>query len=77
MLAPPAGGFADAARSLVPALGARAGEAERLRRLPSQSVEELVAAGLTRMLQPEAFGGGGATVDTFVDVCAALAHGLA
>lgn len=47
----------DRARDLAPVLRARAGEAERLRRLPDESHRDFVAAGFYRMLQPARYGG--------------------
>ncbi len=46
-----------AARALVPVLSARAGTAESLRRLPSESFADLKAAGLHKMYVPRRFGG--------------------
>jgi alkylation response protein AidB-like acyl-CoA dehydrogenase len=45
------------ARALVPGLRARAREAEKLRRLPDETVRELEAAGLCRIWVPECYGG--------------------
>ena len=62
------------ARALVPAIRARADEAEHLRRLPQETVDELRAAGLHRLLQPAAYGGGEAHFGSFVDVIGAIAE---
>jgi 3-hydroxy-9,10-secoandrosta-1,3,5(10)-triene-9,17-dione monooxygenase len=47
----------DRAEALVPRLRERAGQAEELRRLPDETAEEFLAAGLFRVLQPERYGG--------------------
>ena len=49
--------YHDRIAALAPALRERAGEAERLRRLSQQTIDELVAAGLFRVYQPARFGG--------------------
>jgi len=45
------------AASLIPALRERAGAAETLRRMPDETIADLVASGLTRTSQPARFGG--------------------
>ena len=45
------------AAGLVPVLRERAAQAESLRRMPDETVADLVAAGLTRTSQPARFGG--------------------
>lgn len=47
----------ERAASLVPVLRERAAQAEATRRMPDETVADLVAAGLTRMSQPARFGG--------------------
>src|SRR5919197_1637122 len=47
----------DRAEALVPRLRERAGQAEELRRLPDETAEEFLAAGLFRVLQPVRYGG--------------------
>lgn len=49
--------YLDRARSLLPALRKRAEEAERLRRLPDETVQDFQTAGLFRALQPKRYGG--------------------
>ncbi len=44
-------------RDLTPQIRERAGEAEQARRLPDQSVKDLKAAGVMRLLQPKRYGG--------------------
>ena len=61
------------ARALVPAIRARADEAERLRRLPEETVNELRDAGLQRVLQPAAYGGAEAHFGGMVDVVSTIA----
>jgi alkylation response protein AidB-like acyl-CoA dehydrogenase len=61
------------------ALGAmfrdQAGETERQRRIPAQSLAELRAAKLMRLLQPRRFGGDEGDFGTFIAQAAALAQG--
>jgi 3-hydroxy-9,10-secoandrosta-1,3,5(10)-triene-9,17-dione monooxygenase len=47
----------DAIRDLLPSFRARAADAEQQRRVPKESIDDLAAAGLFRMLQPKRFGG--------------------
>ncbi len=62
------------ARALLPAIRARVDETERLRRLPQETVDELRAAGLQRLLQPAAYGGAEAHFGGFVDVIGTIAE---
>jgi len=64
-----------AAQALVPVLRGRAAHAEELRRTPDESVRELQASGLMRILQPKRVGGSEAEWVTLVDVGAELARG--
>ena len=45
------------AEVLAPLLAERAGETERQRRLPDETIDELIAQGLLRIAKPERFGG--------------------
>ena len=72
-----AGAFGERARALVPAIAARAAEAEALRRLPDATVADLRAAGLHRMCQPRRFGGAETPLDVAVATSATLAEGCA
>jgi alkylation response protein AidB-like acyl-CoA dehydrogenase len=56
-------------------LQARAQDAERLRRLPDETVREAIDAGFLSMLVPKKFGGGGAAFGDFFAVTRQLAHG--
>ncbi|MEV5833476.1 3-hydroxy-9,10-secoandrosta-1,3,5(10)-triene-9,17-dione monooxygenase oxygenase subunit [Nocardia sp. NPDC052112] len=47
----------DRVRDLVPDIRQRAEQAERQRTIPEQTIRELTAAGVFRMLQPREFGG--------------------
>jgi alkylation response protein AidB-like acyl-CoA dehydrogenase len=62
----------NAARKLAPALRDRARRTEELRRIPDETVADLQAAGLFRVLQPARYGGVEADPATFADVVAAL-----
>ena len=63
----------DVARSLGPRLRARITEAERLRRLPDESVADLLASGLCGVMQPRSLGGSELGAETLVDVSVELA----
>jgi 3-hydroxy-9,10-secoandrosta-1,3,5(10)-triene-9,17-dione monooxygenase len=65
----------DRARLLVPVLRERALTTERLRRLPRETVDDLVASGLIRLGVPERFGGWGAEYDLAYDVAIELGRG--
>jgi 3-hydroxy-9,10-secoandrosta-1,3,5(10)-triene-9,17-dione monooxygenase len=57
-------GALQRASALVPVLRERAAQAEQLRRVPSDSVQDLRASGLIRIGNPERFGGTGLDIDT-------------
>jgi 3-hydroxy-9,10-secoandrosta-1,3,5(10)-triene-9,17-dione monooxygenase len=65
------------AEALVPDLLERAGEAERLRKVPAENIAALKQAGLLKVLQARRYGGHQASLRTHVDVIAALARGCA
>lgn len=69
-----ASSLVDSARSVAPAIRAHADEAERIRRLPSTSVDVLAAAGLMRMCVPAAYGGPEADPMTVVEAIAEVAR---
>jgi alkylation response protein AidB-like acyl-CoA dehydrogenase len=58
----------DRIRALAPRFGGRAEAAEETRRIPGESVQELLDAGIARILIPPRFGGYGLGVDTWFDV---------
>jgi indole-3-acetate monooxygenase len=58
----------DAVRSLVPKISARAAEIETARRLPTELVRDLTAAGCFRMLVPRSHGGEGFDLATAMGV---------
>ena len=58
----------DRIRALSPRIGGRAEAAEEARRMPGESVQELLDAGIARILIPPRFGGYGLGVDTWFDV---------
>jgi len=64
-----------AARGMVPRLKARAPEAERLRRIPEETVKELHESGLMRALQPRRVGGSEMDWVGMIDVSSELARG--
>jgi len=53
------------ARALLPVLRERARETELLRRVPDETIRELQAAGLFKVLQPACYGGFEADMATF------------
>lgn len=63
------------AAELVPKLRARAAEAETLRRLPDESIQDLRDAGLFRLMLPKRVGGYQASLHQFIDVVAEAARG--
>ncbi len=67
----------DRAAALVPALRARAGETERLRRIPDETIADLHAAGLWRILRPRRYGGYITDIGVMIDVSIELGRGCA
>jgi 3-hydroxy-9,10-secoandrosta-1,3,5(10)-triene-9,17-dione monooxygenase len=65
------------AAKLTPTFGARALEAERDCRVPAESLSELHAAALFRLLQPARIGGAELDIGALVEVSAELARGCA
>ena len=65
------------ARALVPALTERAGRAEEDRSLPGDTLADLHAAGLFRILQPPGLGGFGLDIPAHLAVASELARGCA
>lgn len=65
----------DQARALVPTLKARSAHAEALRRIPDETLRDLHAVGLFRILQPRRFGGAELPFQALLDVGAIIAHG--
>ena len=65
------------AAGLVPRLKARAGLAEELRRLPAETVADLLASGLYRIGVPRRFGGLDVGYGLALDVAAELGRGCA
>jgi resorcinol 4-hydroxylase (FADH2) len=63
------------ARELAPTLRERAAEAEKLRRIPPESIDDLRKAGLFRTLQPAVLGGYELPLDEAVLITATVAEG--
>lgn len=63
----------EAARALGPRLRARVPEAERLRRLPDDTVADLLDSGLCGVMKPRRFGGSELGAETLIDVSVELA----
>lgn len=72
---PSASDVAARARSIVPELKKLAPEAEKLRRLPAESVALLQQQGLFQILQPESCGGYGMSMRSHVDVVSTIGEG--
>ena len=62
----------DAARALGPVLRERARETELLRRVPDETIADLQAAGLFKVLQAACYGGDEADLATYFDVVLTL-----
>jgi 3-hydroxy-9,10-secoandrosta-1,3,5(10)-triene-9,17-dione monooxygenase len=60
-------------REIVPAIAERAAAAETAARLPVESVEELIAAGITRILIPERHGGYELGLESWLEVVLEIA----
>ncbi len=65
----------ERARAMIPVLRARAEETERLRTLPEATVEDFLAAGFYRILQPARFGGYELGLGTFCEVMSLISQG--
>src|SRR6185295_13726841 len=63
------------ARELVPTLRKRAADAEKLRRIPEETIADLRGAGLFRTLQPAVLGGHELPLDEAVLITATIAEG--
>lgn len=70
-------GLLEAARNLVPRLRDRSGRCEAERRVPPETIADLVACGLTGMTQPKKFGGRELAWHSLCEVIAELARGCA
>ena len=61
------------AKKLAPKFAERAAHAEKIRRVPEESIEELNASGLLRLMQPKRFGGSelglGSLMDVVLEIC--------
>lgn len=68
----------ERARALAPAIRERSTRTEDLRRVPSESITEIIDAGLGgRMLAPRRFGGDELTLDTMYEVAVELGRACA
>lgn len=63
------------AQALVPKLRERAPQAEELRRIPDESIKDLHASGLFRMLQPKRVGGSELSYEAIVELTAIIGRG--
>jgi alkylation response protein AidB-like acyl-CoA dehydrogenase len=63
----------EVARSLGPRLRGRVPEAEQLRRLPDETVADLLESGLIGVMKPRRFGGSELGAETLIDVTVELA----
>ena len=67
----------QAAAEIAPRLAQRAAQAESLRRVPQESIDELRESGLLRLMQPARFGGSELGLDTLFNVVIELSKGCA
>ena len=67
----------ERARAMIPVLRERAAEAERLRTLPEETVNDFLAAGFYRILQPARFGGYELGLRAFCEVMSLVSQGCA
>jgi 3-hydroxy-9,10-secoandrosta-1,3,5(10)-triene-9,17-dione monooxygenase len=58
----------DRIRAIAPRFGKRAAAAEEARRIPGESIQDMLDAGIARILMPPRFGGYGLDFDTWFDV---------
>ncbi len=65
----------DTAREMVPRLRERAARADELRRIPDETVRELHASGLMRLMQPRRVGGSEAEWVAMIDISSELGRG--
>ena len=63
------------ARAMAPTLAARAAQGERDRRLPKETIADMQAAGLFRVLQPKRWDGFELDIRTYFEIQMALAEG--
>ncbi|HEY5962543.1 MAG TPA: acyl-CoA dehydrogenase family protein [Xanthobacteraceae bacterium] len=63
------------ARAMIPALRVRAMQGERERRIPTETIAEMQAAGLFKVLQPRRWGGYEMDMGTYFEVQMALGEG--
>jgi 3-hydroxy-9,10-secoandrosta-1,3,5(10)-triene-9,17-dione monooxygenase len=63
--------------ALVSTLARRAADTEQRRQLPTETVADLRAAGLFRLVQPRRFGGAELPLDQAIDIVSVLARGCA
>lgn len=63
------------ARDMVPVLASRAKQAEELRMVPAETVQDMQEAGFFRVLQPKLYGGYEMDPQVFYDICMTLAEG--
>lgn len=73
--APTAAELIARARAMGPTLAARAAQGERDRRLPKETIADMQAAGLFRVLQPKRWDGFELDIRTYFEVQMALAEG--
>ncbi len=65
------------AAALVPALKARAAHCEQIRRIPEETVQDFISAGIHRICSPERFGGMGYGVDVAMLASLEIGRGCA
>jgi 3-hydroxy-9,10-secoandrosta-1,3,5(10)-triene-9,17-dione monooxygenase len=73
--APSAAEMIARTRAMIPKLRERASQGERERRLPKDTIADMQAAGLFKVLQPKRWGGYELDILTYFDVQMALGEG--
>lgn len=73
--APSPGELIERARRLIPMVRERAAEANELRRLPAETLEDFFEAGFVRACVPECFGGMGHELDVAMELALQVARG--
>lgn len=74
---PPRAEILERARGLIPALKARAGETERIRRIPDATIQDLHDTGIWKIVRPAKYGGWETDFGVMVEVATELARGCA
>ena len=72
---PDAAVLIERARALAPVLRARSADAEPLKQCPRETIDDMMAAGLHRVVQPKRYGGYGMDWDVLCESAMELGQG--